>query len=173
MTERTRVLELDRVTMRFGGVTALSAVDLKVDEGEILGLIGPNGAGKTSLFNSIGGACTAVAIAPVALPMPKPISTTSGAVRPNAAASSPTGRASTRSAINRSSSLDAGSQTSATGPLLAPSRSAIVIECLRSSFTSSASAFSRSPPTPCCARRNTFKSRVRMVSLSVMRIGQC
>jgi branched-chain amino acid transport system ATP-binding protein len=49
------LLELADVTMRFGGVTALSQVDLHIDEGEILGLIGPNGAGKTTVFNVVTG----------------------------------------------------------------------------------------------------------------------
>jgi len=49
------VLELDRVTMRFGGVTALLNLDLQVADGEILGLIGPNGAGKTTVFNVVTG----------------------------------------------------------------------------------------------------------------------
>jgi len=51
----TRLLELDRVTMQFGGVTALSELELHVTEGEILGLIGPNGAGKTTVFNTVTG----------------------------------------------------------------------------------------------------------------------
>ncbi|HJQ64275.1 MAG TPA: ABC transporter ATP-binding protein [Burkholderiales bacterium] len=43
------------VTKRFGGLSALAAVDLTVMRGEIFGLIGPNGAGKTTLFNVLTG----------------------------------------------------------------------------------------------------------------------
>ncbi len=49
------LLEARNLGRRFGGLTALHGVDLKLREGEILGLIGPNGAGKTTLFNLLSG----------------------------------------------------------------------------------------------------------------------
>jgi branched-chain amino acid transport system ATP-binding protein len=50
-----RLLELRDLTMEFGGVTALSHLDLHVDAGEVFALIGPNGAGKTTVFNVVTG----------------------------------------------------------------------------------------------------------------------
>jgi len=52
---QTKVLEIVKVTKRFGGLIALNSVDSVVYEREIVGLIGPNGAGKTTLFNVITG----------------------------------------------------------------------------------------------------------------------
>jgi len=49
------ILELNNLTMKFGGVVALNEVNIKVMPQEILALIGPNGAGKTTVFNVITG----------------------------------------------------------------------------------------------------------------------
>ena len=49
------LLELERVTIRFGGLTAVSELDLQIGGHELVGLIGPNGAGKTTAFNLITG----------------------------------------------------------------------------------------------------------------------
>ncbi|MEX2194784.1 MAG: ABC transporter ATP-binding protein [Thermoleophilaceae bacterium] len=53
--EGASLLELDHVTLRFFGVTALRDVSFSVDEGELFAIIGPNGAGKTSIFNCLNG----------------------------------------------------------------------------------------------------------------------
>ncbi len=49
------ILDIDSLTMRFGGLLALADVSFHVARGEILGLIGPNGAGKSTMFNCISG----------------------------------------------------------------------------------------------------------------------
>lgn len=50
-----RLLELERATIRFGGLTAVSELSTHIGEQELIGLIGPNGAGKTTVFNLITG----------------------------------------------------------------------------------------------------------------------
>ncbi len=49
------LLEIEQVTMRFGGLTAVNALSFQAHKGEITALIGPNGAGKTTCFNCITG----------------------------------------------------------------------------------------------------------------------
>ena len=49
------ILQLDSVTIRFGGLTAVSELSLSIGSDELVGLIGPNGAGKTTAFNLITG----------------------------------------------------------------------------------------------------------------------
>ena len=49
------LLEVDGVTKRFGGFTALDAVSVAIRPGERFGLVGPNGSGKTTLINCISG----------------------------------------------------------------------------------------------------------------------
>jgi branched-chain amino acid transport system ATP-binding protein len=49
------LLQLEQATIRFGGLTAVNAVDFAIRENELCGLIGPNGAGKTTVFNLITG----------------------------------------------------------------------------------------------------------------------
>ena len=55
MSERNHVLQMENITMQFGGVVAVNNLSLEVNEGEIVALIGPNGAGKTTAFNVITG----------------------------------------------------------------------------------------------------------------------
>jgi ABC-type branched-subunit amino acid transport system ATPase component len=49
------VLELDQVSINFGGVRALDKLSLRLNAGEIRGLIGPNGSGKSTAFNVVTG----------------------------------------------------------------------------------------------------------------------
>ena len=52
------LLNIDNITMKFGGLTAVSNFKLEIIPGELIGLIGPNGAGKTTVFNIITGIYT-------------------------------------------------------------------------------------------------------------------
>lgn len=52
---RLAILQVDRLSKVFGGLRAVSDVDIKIEKGELVGLIGPNGAGKTTIFNLLTG----------------------------------------------------------------------------------------------------------------------
>ncbi len=55
------MLELENVSVRFGGLTAVNNVTLKIGSHDVIGLVGSNGAGKTTLFNAISGLVTPTA----------------------------------------------------------------------------------------------------------------
>jgi len=55
MSPGVPVLEIQGLTRRFGGLTAVDGLDVTVNDGEIVSLVGPNGAGKTTVFNLISG----------------------------------------------------------------------------------------------------------------------
>ena len=47
------LLNVENLTIKFGGLTAVSEVNMEIGEQKLVGLIGPNGAGKTTLFNML------------------------------------------------------------------------------------------------------------------------
>ncbi|MDP3613482.1 MAG: ATP-binding cassette domain-containing protein, partial [Rubrivivax sp.] len=53
--EAVPVLECQGIERRFGGLVAVTGVDLRINRGEIFGLVGPNGSGKTTLVNAVTG----------------------------------------------------------------------------------------------------------------------
>jgi branched-chain amino acid transport system ATP-binding protein len=55
MTAKTQLLKVENAGIRFGGLKAVSDVNLELKKGELVGLIGPNGAGKTTFFNLLTG----------------------------------------------------------------------------------------------------------------------
>ncbi len=55
MSENQTILEVEELTIRFGGLVAVNNVSFQQTEGEILSIIGPNGAGKTTIFNMMTG----------------------------------------------------------------------------------------------------------------------
>jgi len=55
LNQDRNVLSIEGLGKKFGGLAAISSLDMNIKPGEIVGLIGPNGAGKTTLFNVISG----------------------------------------------------------------------------------------------------------------------
>ena len=55
MSGRGAVLRVDNVTLRFGGIAAITSVTFEVEPSELLAIVGPNGAGKTAMLNCISG----------------------------------------------------------------------------------------------------------------------
>jgi branched-chain amino acid transport system ATP-binding protein len=55
MNTRAPLLEVSELVVRYGAVTAVRGVDLRVTEGDVVGIVGPNGAGKTSLISAVAG----------------------------------------------------------------------------------------------------------------------
>lgn len=55
LVDEKQILNVEKLTKRFGGLTAVSDVTIKLNKGELVGLIGPNGAGKTTVFNLLTG----------------------------------------------------------------------------------------------------------------------
>src|ERR1700694_4510538 len=55
MSAAAPILDVEKLTIRFGGLTAVKQLDLRVDPGQIFSVIGPNGAGKTTVFNAVTG----------------------------------------------------------------------------------------------------------------------
>jgi len=55
MTTNIPLLKVNSVGIRFGGLKAVSSVNMEINQGELIGLIGPNGAGKTTFFNLLTG----------------------------------------------------------------------------------------------------------------------
>src|SRR5438874_10207745 len=55
MADGAPLLQIENCTVQFGGLTAVSELNLELCERELVGLIGPNGAGKTTVFNVVTG----------------------------------------------------------------------------------------------------------------------